>query len=257
MIRIALVCTAALLLSGCGWFGNLSGAGAGQRMSLELAVGIDPSVDGDVISTAFDDTGTAELITTGYDDAYDNGLRYQAGISYEVSNTVDITLAANYATSDGRTLEVGNVSGIDPITADFGDYETYGAEIGLRKYFRNKTFAHLLSPAVSPYIGLNVGIQHVESIGAILTSDGFVGIGQPTSINAEFYEDSLVPTAQIIVGAEWRANNNFSIGLETGVRYRGDLSAGDNTLVAIGLQEARDNSHNISIPITLRGRFKF
>jgi hypothetical protein len=261
VLRFALIIASAVLLSGCSWIGN-GGYGSnqrpvGQRMNLELAVGVDPSIDGDVITTDFDNSGTAQLLRTDYGDAYGRGVNYELGVSYEVSNTVEITAALNYSKSKGKTLDVGSVNGVDPITANFDDLETYGGEIGVRKYFRNRTLAHLLSPAVTPYVGASVGIAHVESTGAVLSSAGFAGIGQPAIINAEFYEDSIVPTAQLTIGAEWRATRNFAIGLETGVRYTGGLSDGDGTLVAIGWQEARGNSQNISIPVTLRGRFKF
>lgn len=264
MIRIALIIASAALLSGCSWVGNWGGGYGqsnrkpiGQRMNLEMAIGIDPSIDGDVISTAVDNSGTAALTQTDYGAAYGRATKYQLGASYALSDTVDITAGANYSKAKGKSVSIGSINATDPITAQFDDLETYGVEVGIRKYFRNKTFAHLLSPSVSPYVGANVGIQHVESTGAALSSAGFASIGQPPTFNAEWYDDSLVPTAQLSVGAEWRASRNFALALETGIRFTGDLKAGDGTLAAIGWDESRGNSQNISIPVTLRGRFKF
>lgn len=257
MIRIAIVCTAALFLSSCSWLGNWNGNSAGQRMNLELAIGVDQSIDGDLISTAFDNSGTAELVPTDFNDAFGRSTDYQLGLSYAVTDTVEVTAALNYSKATGNTIEVGNVSAVDPITADIDDLETYGGEVGVRKYFRNKTFAHLLSPAVSPYIGANIGIKHVKSIGAQFSSTGFPGAGLPASFHAELYQDDYVPTGQITVGAEWRATRNFAIGLETGVRYTGELSDGNTVLSDVGWEEAQGDTKNISIPVTLRGRFKF
>jgi hypothetical protein len=226
-------------------------------MNLELAIGIAESVDGDIITTAFDNSGTAALNPTSYGDTFGTNINYQLGGSYAVSDTVEVTAALNYSKADGNTLDVGSVNGVDPITAQFDDLESYGAEIGVRKYFRNKTFAHLLSPAVSPYVGANVGIKQVNSIGATVSSAGFAGAGLPAQFDAEWYSDSIVPTGQLTIGAEWRASRNFAIGLETGVRYTGDLDAGNTVLANVGWDEARGSADNISIPVTLRGRFKF
>ncbi len=264
MIRLALIVASAALLSGCSWIGNWGGGYGqsqqrpiGQRMNLEMAIGVDPSIDGDVITTDFDNSGTAELRSTSYNDAYGQATKYQLGASYALSNTVELTASANYSKAEGKSVDVGMINGTDVVTAQFDDLETYGAQIGVRKYFRNRTFAHLLSPSVSPYVSADLGIQHVESTGAALSSAGFASIGQPTNFNAEWYDDSIVPTAQVMVGAEWRASRNFALGLETGLRYTGELKAGDGTLTAIGWQESRSNSQNISVPVTLRGRFKF
>ncbi len=257
MIRIALICSFAVFLSGCSWLGNWSSdPDFGRKMTFELATGIDHSINGNVVESALDNSGTAALLPADYKDAYKTSINYQIGTSYALSDTLDVTAAVNYSKAKGQNLTLGSV-GADAITADFDDLETYGVEIGMRKYFHNKTFAHLLSPAVSPYVGANIGVKHVESTGAVLSSAGFASIGQPAIINTEWYSDSVVPTGQLTIGAEYRANSNFSIGLETGIRYTGNLKAGDATLTGIGWEEARGKARNISIPVTLRGRFKF
>ncbi|PHR61771.1 MAG: hypothetical protein COA47_05315 [Robiginitomaculum sp.] len=225
-------------------------------MNLELAVSYEPSIDGEVVKNSFDTTGTAQLLTTGYSDAYNEGLRYQAGISYALSDTVEVTASGNYSKASGNIVGAGT-AGVDPITAQFSDLKSYGGEIGVRKYFRNKTFATLLSPAVSPYIGASVGVQQIEAANASLSSAGFGGIGQPANFSTQLYADSTVPTAQLTIGAEWRASRNFAIGIESGIRYTGALNAGDGTLLALGFEEADSHAENLTIPITLRGRFKF
>lgn len=263
MKRIALVCSTAIMLSGCSWFGwgGNSSPGPhksfGERMNLELAAGIDPNVKGDVIKHDFDNSGTAELNRQGFSDAYGRKMNYQVGMSYEVAPTWEVTAAAGYSQADGKQgVVVGQANGND-ITANFNDYEAYNAEFGVRKYFRNRTFAKLLSPAIAPYVGASAGVQHTSSTKAALSSTDWTGTSIPGNDTYMWHGEGYTPTAQVTVGAEWRPSRNFALGLETGLRYTSGLGDGDGSLTNVGWEQADSNGDTLTIPVTLRGRFKF
>lgn len=257
MIRFLLIGSTAIMLSGCSWFGWSGGQNVGQRMNLELAAGLDTNVKGPVVKEDYDNSGTAVINRQSFSDVYGRKMNYQVGLSYEVAPTVEVTAAANYSHADGKqNVVVGSANGND-ITASFDDYDSYGAEIGVRKYFRNRTFAKLLSPAVSPYVGASGGFQQTNSIKADIASADWTGTSIPGDTRFQWHDDSVVPTAQLTVGAEWRPARNFAIGLETGLRYTGDLKEGDGGLAAVGWEQADSHGDTLTVPVTLRGRFKF
>lgn len=258
MKRFLLVGSTAIMLSGCSWFGGWHGGqSVGQKMNLELAAGIEPTVKGEVFKQDYDNSGTAVLNRQEYGDVYDRKMNYQVGMTYEVAPTVEITAAANYAHAGGKQgVVVGSANGND-ITANFSDYDAYGGEIGVRKYFRNRTFAQLLSPAVAPYVGVSGGVQHVSSIKADLSSADWTGTSIPGDNTWQLHDDGIVPTAQLTVGAEWRPARNFAIALETGLRYSGDKPDGDGSFTNVGWEQADSNGDTLTVPVTLRGRFKF
>ena len=71
-------------------------------------------------------------------------------------------------------------------------------------------------------------------------------------------DKSWVPTAAGLVGIETPVARYTTIGLETGLRYQGGLES-DTSVLSAGSQLGGLNNNNsrLSIPLTLRGRYRF
>lgn len=285
-MRILLLGTAAIALSGCSWFGGYSGghhgapAGDGygyypdapiqddgccntlSRWNLEGAVGQEFMVGGD-FTTPGDVVPIAgtDLPEVSMKDAYDAGMRYELGISKALNPNRKFTLMGSYATAGGKDVAIASATGVpaDQIRGTASDYNSYGIEAGLRQYFQPMPAP--LVKGLRPYIEGRVGAAKVDDI--TLTNARTVG-GAPGVFNGgtvNMYEGGWVPTGAGLIGVEAPIFKRATLGLETGIRYRGALNSDPTHLSAAGTQPLltglNNGSENWTVPVMLRGRFRF
>jgi len=191
--------------------------------------------------------------SVSFGDAYDTGIRAELGGSYALAPNTKVTLLGHYEKADSNGVQdLGTING-DPLTGALTDYEAYGVELGLRQYFAPQPIPVLHS--IRPYVEGRVGVSHVDDIRLVGTelADAPFGGG-----NIPFYEDSWVPAAAGLIGVETPIARYTTIGLETGIRYQGGLESDTSVLGAgTALDGLNNNRGRYSIPLTLRGRYRF
>ncbi len=191
--------------------------------------------------------------SVSFNDAYDAGFRAELGGSYALAPNTKVTLLGHYEKADSNgPLDLGTING-DAFTGALTDYEAYGVELGLRQYFAPQPIPVLNS--IRPYVEGRVGVSHVDDISLV----GAELAGAPFSAGPiPLYEDSWVGTAAGLVGVETPIARFTTIGLETGVRYQGGLQS-DTSVLAAGtaIGGLNNNRGRLSIPVTLRGRYRF
>ena len=133
------------------------------------------------------------------------------------------------------------------------DYEAYGVEAGLRQY--SAPFNFPVVNSIRPYVEGRLGVSRVSSIDL---EDTQLGGAVFSAEDIPFYESSWVPTAAGLVGVETPLTRYSTIGVETGLRYQGALES-DTSVLGAGstLGGLNNNSSRLSIPLTLRGRYRF
>lgn len=276
-MRLLLLGTAAVALSGCSWLGgsNHHGAYAGNdhgyyaggshaeagdeccdklsKWNLEAAVGPEYFVGGKAFTP-----GDANAIpgavpaALSMKDAYDPGFRYELGGSYALSPNRKVTLMGSYAHADGENVNLGTVGG-QAVTGTLTDYERYGIEAGVRQYFGIKPAPIVKS--VRPYVEGRLGAAKAKSIdlenaqlGGAALNGGTVGL----------YDNSWVGTAAGLVGLETPVFKQATLGLETGIRYTGHMKTDTNFLGAgQALAGTNNGTSNWTVPVMLRGRYRF
>lgn len=275
-MRLLLLGTATIALSGCSWLGiggskhHYSGSSnygyktsqpagcceggkALSRWNLEAAAGPEFFVGGDAITGSKINPGPGVVaVDQSMEDIYDPGMRYELGGSYALSPNRKVTLMGSYAKAEGEQVNLGTFGG-SALTGKMGDYERYGIEAGVRQYFMPKRAP--LVKSIRPYVEAKVGAAKVKDIalenamhnGAVF-GGGTVGL----------YESSWVPTGAGLVGVEAPIFNRATLGLETGIRYSGHPKS-DNTTLAPGFALAGTNNGASSwtVPVMLRGRYRF
>lgn len=278
-MRILLVGAAALALSGCSW---LKGSGHNDykstkhghyqstsddccvggktlsRWNLEGAIGPSFLVGGDAITGEDINPipGTAAQ-NISMKDVYDPGVRYELGGSYALNPNRKVTLLGNYTSYEGDDVNLGTIDG-ETVSGTMGDYDSYGVEAGLRQYFKPRAFPVVKS--LRPYVEGRIGAQHVDDIaleGATITNGA--NPAQPwLGGDVGFYEGGWVGTGAGLVGVEAPIFKRATLGLETGIRYTGGLKT-DTTDLGPGVPLAGTNngSDNWSVPVMLRGRYRF
>lgn len=234
---------------GCGTQACLS------RWNLEGGVGPAFIVDGTAVTGSQTNDGSpANIRTISMNDAYDTGLRAELGGSYALSPNRKVTLMGHYQKADSAGVVDWGTVGEEALTGALSDYESYGAELGLRQYFALRR--GLILNSVRPYVEGRVGLTQLDDVqieNVQLGGAAFNG-GNPVP----FYESSLVGTAAGLVGVETPLTRYSTIGLETGLRYTGKP---DTDTSALGPGNALAGINNggstLSVPIMLRGRYRF
>ena len=282
-MRILMLGSAAILLSGCSFLGiggqkdyknynSQTGYYGHQqpvntvpttrchsgnclaRWNLEGGVGPSFNVGKNLItSSRTNDVEGTDFNSISFNDAYERGVRAELGGSYALSPNRKVTLLGHYEQADSAgAQDWGTIDG-EQLTGALSDYEAWGAELGLRQYF--KPTNGIILNSVRPYVEARGGVSRVNDIGVANTQ-----LGGATFSAAEvpLYKDSWVGTAAGLVGVETPLTRYSTIGLETGVRYQSGLRS-DKTVLGEGtpLGGLNNNRGRVSIPVTLRGRYRF
>lgn len=268
-MRKLLLCTATVALSGCSFlgFGGQGGhysaapspshmCSSGKcysRFNLEGGVGVSSMVDGRAVTAS-------QSASPGMGDftmraMYDMGVRAELGGSMALSPNTKLTAIGHYehAGSAGET-GWGFTPGGQKFRGALSDYEAWGGELGLRHYFAPQRGIGLRS--VRPYLEARVGTSRINDISIEqATLDGVAVNGGQIA----FYDDTWVASGSGLIGLETPLTQYSTIALETGLRYRGDLDA-DNTDIAgpaAFLAGANDGGSALSVPVMIRGRYRF
>jgi len=277
MKRILLVSLSAIALSGCSWLGygqndynhNANDGWYGgqyipektyadkpccnqslSKWNVEAGVGPSFIVGGEGVTGSKTNPSPGTSINDiDMDDLYETGVRAEAGISKALSPNRKVSLLGHYVNHDSKGVVDWGTLSAAPLTGALSDYTAYGAELGLRQYGGIKPFPVVGS--VRPYIEGRAGASYVEDIAIQQAS-----VAPTTDIN--FYDGGWAPTAAGLVGVETPFFGRSTIGLETGLRYTHKLDT-DRTTLAAGspLAGSNDGGAKWSVPLTLRGRYRF
>ena len=224
------------------------------RWNLECGIGaVFPAGNNIITSSRVNPNPDNDFNSVSFGDAYDTGVRAELGGSYALAPNTKVTLFGHYeeANSDG-VQNLGTIGG-ETLTGSLTDYQAFGAEIGLRQYFRPVN--GVIFKSVRPYVEGRVGASRVDDI-ALRGAE--LGGNQFSATDIGLYDNSWVPTAAGLVGIETPVARYTTIGLETGLRYQGGLES-DNSVLSAGstLGGLNNNNSRLSIPLTLRGRYRF
>ena len=271
-----LIGTAGLALSGCSWLG-MGGptytapapvAAPGvyapaaapccqprlSKWNLEGGVGPSFLAFGDAVTgeEAHAQLG-ADLRDLSMDTVYQDGVRVEAGVSKALAPNTKLSLTGNYTNHDSEGVVDWGTIGGERLTGGLSDYTSYGAEAGLRQYGRIARAP--LVRSVRPYVEGRLGASYVEGIDVV----GATLAGAPVAGGADigFYEGGWVPTAAGLVGVETPFIGNSTIGLETGLRYSGKLEADEAIAPTSPLAGSNNGASRWSVPVMLRGRYRF
>jgi len=282
-MRLIMLGSAAILLSGCSFLGlggskdynnynaqtgyyghqqpvqaaNTSKCHSGNclaRWNLEGGVGPSFNVGRNIITSGrTNNVAGTDFNSISFNDAYETGVRAELGGSYALAPNTKVSLLGHYeqADSDGAK-DWGTINGAE-LTGELSDYEAWGAELGLRQYF--KPMNGVVLNSVRPYVEARGGVTRVNDIGVSNTQ---LGGAVFNAAEIPLYKNSWVGTAAGLVGVETPLTKYSTIGLETGLRYQGGLKS-DTSVLSEGtaLGGLNNNRGRLSVPVTLRGRYRF
>jgi hypothetical protein len=163
-----------------------------------------------------------------YDDVYGDTLwRVQGEIGYVLTSHVELFALFKYSNGSGKRIggEI-DTDGIEsfPLSTRFGDYSSWGGELGLRWFFfSNETTQPW---RVRPYVSISGGATAADAIG--VTSNHEYPGSFPPVFHGNLYNDTIVGTGALMLGLEVPVACHWSFAVEAGVRYESAPDASDD-----------------------------
>lgn len=225
-----------------------------SRWNLEGGIGPSFNAGNNIVTAGrTNNVEGTDFNSISFSDAYKAGVRAELGGSYALAPNTKVSLLGHYeqADSDGAQ-DWGTIDGA-ALTGALSDYKAFGAEIGLRQYFQPRN--GIILDSVRPYVEGRAGVSRVDDISIRGAQLGGTALANgPIAL----YDNSWVPTGAALIGVETPIARYTTIGLETGVRFQGGLES-DNSVLAPGtpLAGLNNNRGRVTVPVTLRGRFRF
>jgi len=237
---------------------QIRGVGAALPFGFEVFGGSEFGVSGDLVGAKAEgpsDGGggrAGAFDAINYSDAFSDGYTIGGETSYDISRNTTLLASAAYSKAEGQVVDTGSFqSGVyDPatgaftpdigsatprdLTGEFSDLEQVTLEGGVRRYVGHNV-------GFRPYVGASAGFAYNNDVNLTqtFTDDGSV------FNDGRFIDSGWRPTAAGVVGAEMAVGSRGSIGVETGLRWRDNLTANS---------KAEDR---LSVPVKLRGRLAF
>jgi len=188
-----------------------------------------------------------------FEDVYSPSLGLRAGFTRPFNDRWALVGGGQYQRFNGSQTSLGRVNGA-ALTGRMDDFTQLGIDAGLEYNWPQIDMGALEN--VSPYIQGRAGVSHISPIrlrGAMLgnapINDGIIPM----------YRSSIVPTADVILGLDIPlANDNLSLGLETGVSLSGALRS-DSGYFGPGVPLAGTNNSatRMNVPFRMKLETQF
>lgn len=192
---------------------------------------------------------TLQIEPRSQNDVYDTAWTISGELGYGVSDSGEVTLSVNYLKAGGNRIAVGGaavgapVNATLPVFGDFGDYKSFGIELGYRQYLGS-------GDGIRPFVSAHAGASRVSEIAADFTiPDGAIALP-----NVPFSRASWVLSGGANAGLSFPLGSNVSIEPEVGIRYTGGASGDDAALGGLGLGAINDKGERWSVPLRVRLR---
>lgn len=222
------------------------GPKAENRWTVNGSLGTEFTTDGDIFNGSR--AAGPGFNNVNMKDAYEMGLRAELGAARSLRGNRMVTGQMFYSKADGERVNLRG-TGANTRSGKFSDHESYGVELGLRQYVSMRNSAY------KPYVEGRLGAAHVDDIQLedYRLNTGVAGTGLTT----DFIEGGWVPTGAALIGVERPISDKMMLGLETGLRYSGELDGDTLSAAAPGFVGSNDYQERWTVPVSLRGRYRF
>jgi hypothetical protein len=241
--------------------------------SVTPSVGTNFTVGGDFVKSGSDSvtgsgtfsgvnvtgTGTLSVNSQKFNDVYNTPIQVGLSANYGLSNHDEVSLTPRWLHADGKSFDAVTasftgtingvaVSGSAPIQGQFNNYNEYGIDAGYKRFFDTPL------PSFHPYLGALLGIDHTNSINVSLSYNG-----TPIANDIGFYNSGWTWDTGLQAGFRFDVAPAVAVGLETGIRYTGNLKSNHSALTGDGgnIDSVNSGGNRWDIPLLLGVTVKF
>ena len=218
-----------------------------SRFSLDLGVGIDVGVNGNVNSGAI---GTlqgqaAAILPNPYGDVYGTGINFRVGTGYWLNDQSELRAVLTFMSADADLVRLGDL-GQSALYAQYSDYQSTSLDLGYRRYLK------MPRRDLSVYGEGTLGIGFIDSLNVLLAAP------QANLVfdNTDFYDQTAAFTWGINTGVLFRLNERLDLNAQFGLRHVSGLSDVDS-LEGTDLEDINNDSGRLTVPVVIGLRFRF
>ena len=220
---------------------------AESKFSLDLAIGWDNSISGNINSSAIGSVNnqTVVVLTNQYEDVYGSGLHIRVGGGYKLNSNTEARASLSFQSADADLATLGDY-GASPLYAQYSDYKSTTLDVGLRRYgtFNNTN--------LRPYVEGLIGLGWIDDISADL-----VAPQANLRLDANnFYQSTTAFSWAVNAGLLMNINKQLGGFAQLGLRYTSGLAEVDN-FVGSGLDTINDHSSRWTLPFLVGVRVGF
>lgn len=214
--------------------------------SAEFGIGWDNSISGNINSSAIGQINNQAVVITKntYEDVYGTGLHLRFGGGYMLDDVTELRATFTFQSLDADLTPMGDI-GVSRLYGQYTDYQTFGLDVGLRRYAR-------VSPAVRAYSEGTIGLGFVDKTDVTLVAPQANLSGKAN----DFYDQTAAFTLGGNVGLLVQAKDRMGIFAQLGLRWVSGMAEIDQ-LEGTGLKTINDKSARWTIPFIAGVRFQF
>lgn len=191
-----------------------------------------------------------------FGDVYDQPIVVGLGLNYGLSSNGEVFGSFRYVHAGGDKFDALNVTAAGTIdgtafaigavlTGEFDSYNEFGVDVGYRHFFNP-------GQKFRPFVSIGAGLKRVDDSDLDLTFNG-------TSVaKIKFFDSAITYTVGLGLGFRYDMAKGVAVGLETGIRYEGDLDDDDTDLTGLGsFENVNDDGNRLEIPLMARVTIEF
>ena len=219
----------------------------GSKWSVDFGIGWDNGLSGQVNSSGYGtlNNQVVVIMNNTYSDVYGTGLHLRFGGGYMLNDNTEVKGTFTFQSLDADFIVPMGDYGSSNLYGQYTDYQTFGLDVGLRRYGR-------ITDKLQGYGEALIGIGFVDKIDVTLIAPGAGLAGKAN----DFYDQTAAFAFAINVGMLVQTSQKLGWFGQLGVRFQTGLDEIDG-LVATGLDNINDKSSRWSLPIVGGIRYPF
>jgi Outer membrane protein beta-barrel domain len=221
-------------------------AAADVPFVVDLSIGVDPSINGNVNSGAI---GTLQGLATAilpnpYGQVYGTGLGFHVGGGYVLSPLSELRGIFNWQSADADLVRLGDI-GPSSLYGQYSDYKSFSLDVGYRRYL-------LVGSSLRPYAEALAGLAWVDRIDLQLAAPR----ANVVFNQMDFYDATAALTWNLNVGVLFPIADRLDLNGQFGLRHVGGLAQVDQ-FVGTGLENINHDTGRLTFPLRVGVRLRF
>jgi hypothetical protein len=239
----------------------------------------------DGVNADINGEATLDVLPRDWNDAYSDFWNIKGEVGYVLTGHIELFGTFQYTHGESKVVTGSSLDFGGPtlfFESQYGDYNSYGGELGLRYFFTDK------ESRIRPYVSVAGGATFVNSIGLHADAPGLAleRPGDTTVYDGAFYDDSVVGTVTALLGVEFQVIPcKFSVGIDAGIHWQSQLEGDDSAFdtfanniatsaaatsalsgktssgfqsdLTAALSKINDSGEHFSVPVTVYAKFRF
>ena len=215
--------------------------------NIDVGVGWDNVISGNINSSGIGRINNQDVVlrANSFDDVYGTGLHLRFGGGYAFTDATEVTAAFVFQSNEADEVTAMGDIGVSNLYARYTDYETWGLDLGLRRYMG-------VSSSLRAYGEGVVGIGVIDETDVTLVAPTANLSGTAT----DFYDQTAALGLGANVGLLYQTGGRMGFYGQLGLRWMSGMSQIDD-LEGTGLDDINDNSSRWTLPFTGGIRVRF